>query len=272
MSASPQQASNDLQQRILAAWQHQIDFYGKVVDQNSNPVTGAQITFHWMETPDNAGSRSSNTLSDSQGLFSLHGAKGPSLSMTLSKDGYYSSHHGRMGFNYALGPDPISPDPQNPIVFILQKKGSGEQLNSLTRNYLVSPAGIPLSVDLVSGATNASLGGDFIVRCWTQNQGKRSNEKYDWHCVISIPGGGLVSTTEEFPFLAPEGGYQPSIDINMPADTKGWQSQADLKFYFHLANGHYGRMTFSMVAGGQHFCMIDSVLNPRGSRDLEPTN
>jgi hypothetical protein len=39
-----------------------------------------------------------------------------------------------------------------------------------------------------------------------------------------------------------------------------------------VADGRYGRMTFSMIAGGQHFCMIDSVLNPSGSRNLEPSN
>jgi hypothetical protein len=29
-------------------------------------------------------------------------------------------------------------------------------------------------------------------------------------------------------------------------------------------------MIFSMIAGGHHFCMINSVLNPSGSRNLEP--
>ncbi len=36
-----------------------------------------------------------------------------------------------------------------------------------------------------------------------------------------------------------------------------------------MADGRYGRMTFSMIAGGQHFCMIDSFLNPSGARNWE---
>jgi hypothetical protein len=88
--------------------------------------------------------------------------------------------------------------------------------------------------------------------------------------VLAVPGGGLVRTNEEFAFLAPESGYEPSFEINMLADRPDWNSQVDLKFYYLLRDGRYGRMTFSMIAGGQHFCMIDSVLNPSGSRNLEP--
>jgi hypothetical protein len=89
-------------------------------------------------------------------------------------------------------------------------------------------------------------------------------------CIVTIPGGGLVPEDEEFPFLAPDTGYQPSAEINMPADQNGWQNDVDLNFYYQLADGNYGRMTFSMIAGGQHFFMINSVLNPSGSQNLEP--
>ena len=109
------------------------------------------------------------------------------------------------------------------------------------------------------------------MRCWTQDAGKRSGEKYDWRCVVSIPGGGAVTNNAEFAFEAPEQGYTPSLEIAMPAARADWQDDVDVKFYYRLADGRYGKMTFSMIAGGQHFCMIDSVLNPFGSRNLEPT-
>jgi hypothetical protein len=56
----------------------------------------------------------------------------------------------------------------------------------------------------------------------------------------------------------------------MPANKPDWKDDVDLKFYYRLADGRYGRMTFSMIAGGQHFFMIDSLPNPSGSRNLEP--
>jgi hypothetical protein len=130
--------------------------------------------------------------------------------------------------------------------------------------------GTPVSFNLATGATSTGETGNFVVSCWTEDQGKRSGEKYDWHCSITLPGGGMVQTEEEFPFLAPEVDYKPAIEINMPADRAGWKSDVDLKFFYRLADGGYGRMTFSMIAGGQHFCMIDSILNPTGSRKLEP--
>jgi hypothetical protein len=70
--------------------------------------------------------------------------------------------------------------------------------------------------------------------------------------------------------LAPENGYIPTNEIAMPVDDPNWKSDVDVRFYYLLADGHYGRMKFSMVAGGDHFCLIESYLNPTGSRNLEP--
>ena len=87
--------------------------------------------------------------------------------------------------------------------------------------------------------------------------------------LSDIPAGGMVATDQEFAFLAPQEGYTASAEIAMPADRLDWKDDVDLKFFYRLADGRYGRMTFSMVAFGQHFCMIDSFLNPSGSRNLE---
>jgi len=158
----------------------------------------------------------------------------------------------------------------NPVIFLLRKKGTGENLIGVKQNYRVARDGTPLGIDLATGKATTGGSGDFVVQCWTDDQGKASGQKYDWHCVVTIPGGGVVPTDEEFPFQAPENGYVPTNGIAMLADGTNWTSDVDLKFYYRLADGRYGRMTFSMIAGGQHFCMIDSVLNPSGSRNLEP--
>ena len=254
----------------LALWQAPIDFYGKVVDETSNAVAGAKIGFHWVEIPTEEGNRTATTESDAEGLFSLHGRRGPSLTVWFSKEGYYSSHGGQISFNYASGPNIISPDPQNPVVFNLRKKGIPEPLVAINRSYRIPRDGTPVGIDLATGKTITGGSGNLVVQCWTEDQGKRSGEKYNWRCVVTIPGGGIVATDEEFAFLAPETGYVNSTEINMPADRPDWKNDVDLKFYYHLADGRYGRMTFSMIAGGQHFCMIDSFLNPSGSRNLEP--
>jgi hypothetical protein len=253
---------------ILAAWQTPIEFYGKVIDEKSNAVAGVQVNFNWVETPTESGNRQTNTESDAEGLFSLQGQRGPNLSVTISKEGYYPASGGaRYG---PFGNPDFTPDARNPVVFQLRKKGAGASLVAMKRNYGIPRDGTPVAIDLVSGASVTGENGNLIVRCWTNDQGKQSGEKYDWRCVVTVPGGGVVLTDEELALLAPEIGYKPTAEINMPADTQGWKDEVDLKFYYRLADGRYGRMTFSMIAGGQHFCMIDSVLNPTGSRNLEP--
>lgn len=258
--------------RVLALWQAPIEFYGKVVDENSNAVVGAQVSFHWMEIPANDGSRSSNVESGSDGLFSLRGAMGPSLTVSVNKNGYYTSRSTPDGFSYSLDNDTFHPDPQNPVIFSLRKKGVGESLIGVKQNYRVPRDGTPLGIDLTTGKAITGGSGNFVVQCWTEDQGKRSGQRYDWHCLVTIPSGGLVLSDEEFAFLAPENGYVLTNEIAMPADRPDWRNDVDLKFFYWLANGRYGRMTFSMIAGGDHFCMIDSVLNPSGSRNLEPAN
>ena len=261
--------TNPVAAHALELWQTPIEFYGKVVDENSNAIAGAQVSFHWVEVPDETGNRSTNTETDAEGLFSLHDARGPSLSVSVSKNGYYPQ---RGGAKYGPSESPqFSADPQNPVIFFLRKKGTpAESLVTLNHSYRIPRDGTPVSIDLVSGANTTGENGNLVVRCWTKDQGKKSGEKYDWRSVVSVPGGGIVLTDEEFPFSAPESGYKPSIEINMPEDKAHWQSEGNLKFYYRLADGRFGRMTFSMIAGGQHFCLIDSVLNPSGSRNLEP--
>jgi hypothetical protein len=262
--------SNSIDPRILAAWQAPIEFYGKVVDETTNPVAGVNIHFRWSEKPAADGMKSADTQSDSSGLFSLHGEKGRSLTVWFSKDGYYSTHKGEQTFLYALGQDIYSPDPQNPTIFSLHRKGKAESLISLKQNYRIPRDGTPVAIDLTTGKDTTGGTGNFVVQCWTDDQGKTSGQRYDWHCLVTIPGGGLVLSDNEFAFQAPDTGYVPSAEIKMPADLPDWKSDVDLKFFYQLPDGRYGRMTFSMIAGGHHFCMIDSVLNPSGSRNLEP--
>lgn len=252
---------------LLINWQAPIEFYGKVIDETSNAVAGATISFHWVEVPDETGNRTTNTESDAKGLFSLQGARGPSLSVFVNKDGYYPQ---KGGAKYGpLGGESFSPNPLNPVIFQMRKKGNAELLVALKRNYRILRDGTPISINLDTGDTASGETGNFVIRCWTKDEGKRSGEKYDWHCVITSYGGGFILLDEEYPFLAPEKEYKTPIEIKMPADRPDWKSQVDLKFYYRLADGRYGRMSFSMIAGGQHFCMIDSVLNPSGSRNLE---
>jgi uncharacterized repeat protein (TIGR03803 family) len=265
-----------------------INFYGKVVDENDQPVAGAIAHFIWDGGVTNndprpftdTGKISADVTTDSAGLFSLTNAMGTELDVSVGKAGYYISRRNRgaqyfkyskmnLDSFYGIG-DYFKPVSNNPVIYYLRKKGIGESLIGVKQNYRVARDGTPLEIDLTTGKASPGGSGDFVVQCWTDDQGKPSGAKYDWRCLITVPGGGIVPTDEEFALQAPENGYALTNEIAMPADRTNWTSQVDLKFFYRLADGRYGMMTFSMIAGGQHFCMMDSVLNPSGSRNLEP--
>jgi hypothetical protein len=109
-----------------------------------------------------------------------------------------------------------------------------------------------------------------VVQCWTDDQGKRPGQKFNWRCKLTVPGGGLQVLTGEFPFLAPESGYQPSVEIDMPASLDvGWRNKAATSYFLRLGNGDYARIEFEMIPYGEHFAMVKCYLNSTGSRNLE---
>jgi hypothetical protein len=251
-------------------WRAPINFFGRVVDQDNQPVAGATIYFQWTDLSAE-GVSETTTMSDSEGFFALVGTTGKNLGVKVHKDGYYVSERDRKSFTYAGENENFVPDSRNPIVFHLRKKTKGEPLVGMKKNFRVARDGTPLEIDLLNGNAVAPGHGHFRVECWTQDEGKKRGEKYDWTCRLSVPGGGFLENTNEFAFLAPESGYQEGVEIIMQASAgREWKKDVERQFYFKLGNGMHGRMTFAMIAAGDHFCMIEALTNPSGSRNLEP--
>lgn len=88
-----------------------INFFGKVLDENEQPVATATVGFTWNDLPPEEEttnftgesftpfaymhSSKSQTTSDAQGLFSLVDKKGKGLSVTVSKAEYYPTASAR---------------------------------------------------------------------------------------------------------------------------------------------------------------------------------
>jgi hypothetical protein len=94
--------TNPIAAQLMAAWQGDIDFYGKVVDENSNVVASAQVSFHRVEMSDATGNRAANTQSDADGLFALHHQRGLDLGGSVGKEGYYSSRRDNDSFRHGF--------------------------------------------------------------------------------------------------------------------------------------------------------------------------
>src|ERR1051325_9186065 len=158
----------ELSNRLKAQWDAPISFYGKVVDENELPITGALVDFTWNNSTDLATGQSSHSqaVSDQQGLFSLLNKNGKSLSVTVSKNGYYGTGDARIrSFEYG---DPsigiFVPEPAAPVIFHLRKKGSGEPLVTGLKLFGSRVDGSVSYVDLVQATNKPNPPGDLIVQ------------------------------------------------------------------------------------------------------------
>jgi hypothetical protein len=270
--------SNSERQKIVGIWRVPIDFYGRVVDQSNNVIAGAQVRFHWVETPDSGGNRDAITSSDANGLFTLHGAHGPSLRVDVAKEGYYSSsERDHPPFKYgpfAMGD--FAPDPLNPVVFHLHSKGKGVNLiNSSFPTGMGQIAqlrhdGTPVEINLLDGLRAPAGTGQLKLELW-RDISQPNGKAFDWTFQISVPGGGLVKAEDEFAFEAPETGYQPSLEVDMPATNGNWVESFTSQFYLQMPDDKFARINLYLSAYNGAFT-VKSAINPSGSRNLEPDN
>ena len=260
-------------EQFQEAWRTPIQFYGQVVDENTNPVAGAQVDFDCNDLSTN-GTSYYHTGSDANGLFSIVGITGKLLSVHVSKEGYYSSRRDREYFDYAgNGDNNFIPDAGNPVVFHLLKKKQGERLiekdfpPGIGQIWQLHHDGTPIELDLLNGSQNVTGGGQLKLEFW-RDLSNPNAKRFDWKLQISAVGGGLIPADEEFAFTAPETGYQPSIVIDMPATNQVWLGELRSRYYIQLPNGNYGRFDFYLLAGNGAFT-VKSWVNPTGSRNLE---
>ena len=280
MQIATQQASEPSQQQITSpgsaaeAWSEQvhqpISFYGMVVDENEAAVSGANIRFIWTHYVSQEATYETNALSDGNGMFSLQGVVGATLTVDVTKQGYYpvkSSNPTSFSYSQTFGSHPFQPDPNRPVVFHLRKKGTGVDLISSTLNVKIPRDGTPVNVDFLNKSFGAS----------GQSQVSQLKPPYEswktataWSFRMTIPGGGFVEEDDEFPFEAPDGGYQSTIEFDFKINQPDWKTNVRKSYYFVFGNppcyGHLDIENDIRWSGAR----ITYAVNPDGSRNLEP--
>ena len=258
-------------QRSLAT---PITFYGRVIDQNGDPVPGATVNYNALDKFDAPGSQYQGK-SDSTGAFSITGIGGAALSVGVRKEGYYMiDGKSASAFAYGVGADStrrVAPTENNPAILVLQKAGIPEPLVSLSTGGIKVPKnGTPVSIDLATGERTFASANCLRVEVRTQNHAPNAAGPYHWQCRVSVPGGGLVERKEQFDFEAPAAGYQQSDEIVMLSKDPSWKKRFKKSYFARFPSGNYARLQFEFTSGGDHFFMVESFFNPRsGSRNLE---
>jgi hypothetical protein len=227
-----------------------------------------------MEVVNDGRGENATTSSDGNGLFELHGAHGPSLAVSVSKEGYYTSKQDTSSFKYAISGN-FSPDPANPIVFHLKKKGTPERLTRVAgtgptamSDYLLSREGVPTEVSLRDGHQVPVSEGDLRVEIWVGPPLEGSPSRLKWKCRVSVPGGGLVQVSDEFAFLAPADDYQQTDEWSV--GETNWAEKVQKRYYVKLRDGTFGLVTLRVIGAANPFFRLASLVNPSGSRNLEP--
>ena len=257
----------------LYDWKQPIILYGKVLDENGQPIPNAVVSYEWTDLSAN-GSSKKECASDGAGLFTIQ-ERGKRLCLTVKKPDYYSTRDARSAcFEYANPFDGLfKPDLNNRVVFHLRKKGVGVDL--ITSQQGVSPDfpihiprdGTTVIVDVMKRKV-----GDVgqIQISESKPEQKIWKQATNWSFRMEIPDGGFVETKDEFMFEAPVSDYQPVVDFQFQKGDANWKEAISKKYYIKFGSPpHYGRLEVQtgISYGG---AILTYAINPDGSRNLEP--
>jgi hypothetical protein len=251
-------------------WKTTIRFYGQAVDDKLKAVPNANVHFQWTDLS-SKGTTEADATTDEHGQFYLDNVQGKRLLVRVTKPGYYSSDvRNRLSFEFANPFEEIYYQPQasTPVLFYLRKQGPGAELIRKSTEVVLPGDGTAAMIRLETGFIASD--GQLEVKAWKPWPPRPMSPPYDWRLTLTIPDGGFIEFNEEFAFEAPEAGYIPSFEVNMPASASDrWKVSAEKTLYFSYGDPKkYGRLKFR-TDGNSRYVFIDYVLNPSGSRNLE---
>jgi len=247
-------------------WKVEISFYGRVLDQDNDPVPDAKVVVSWTDLS-NRGTSLRELVTDGRGDFSLSGVHGKHLLIrSIEKRGYELATTNRNEFEYAAFFDEnyYTPDAKNPVVFRMHKKLDAEPLIVVSNKLRIPESGI-VAVDLKSGR----LDGEDVLIELPDNSDPTGKK---WRAKVRVPSGGVQVASNEFSVIAPESGYQPELTIDQdtpqPAGFQSGSLYKGGKFFVKTASG-YALVEFRMIPGNKSLYST-SYLNPNiSSRVLE---
>jgi hypothetical protein len=116
-------------------------------------------------------------------------------------------------------------------------------------------------------------GGDIKVTLLrTPLQIKRGQDKYDWTATIEAVDGGVIVSTDEFMYRAPESGYESRLTISVSAKDPKWSADKEVSFYLK-SRGTYARVQAKFMTDSEKPTTgfdVEAYINPKvGSRNLE---
>jgi hypothetical protein len=261
-------------QRFVESRNKPIVFYGRVIDQDSNALSGVDIKVSIekltavISTEGFVGSKYTplEYTSDSDGRFEINGITGDGGGVQIYKDGYEAESE-KNGFGGGA-----SGSYANPVIFKMWNTNIHEQLITGNKTFDIVPDGRPYFINLTDDTINESGQGDLKVWINYTNQ-VVPNQLYDWSAGVVVVNGGLQATSDDAMWMAPADGYVPSFQKSEQIRGGERGQIGDRSFYLQLQNGNeYGRMAIDLLAPFNNqtpgLIRLSYAINPSGSRIL----
>jgi hypothetical protein len=265
-------ASNRQEQwrRSIEANNVPLDFYGEVIDQDGNPLSGVYISAAVRHaTIENLGGETQiERTTDQSGRFDIVDVVGDSFFIkTMTKDGY-EREPGQNTFGSSEGTISI------PIVFKMWQTNAHSPLISGQQSFQVQTDGRPYIIDLTKGTISESGDGDLRVSLKYLDQ-TTTAQMSDWSSVINVIDGALLEESNRYSamYSAPREGYTPVFRLEGKVKNGQRGTTGERRFYVRLKGGsEYGRIVIQMFAPYNDqipgLIRLQYTLNPTGSLTL----
>ncbi len=247
--------------------------YGKVVDESNQPIAGVQVSYGGNSANESLIKETRNegsVTTDERGIFKIDGLYGIGLMFELSHSKYYPYPDNSTGFDVRSPPRDgvVENSEENARLFRMHSKGHPVPLVHRRGGADVPVNSGSATVEFY-GQQDKQVVGTLQIEATGDTPKNWNPTPYDWSVHLTVPGGGLVESTNYFGFIAPESGYQQSIEINMPKDQPGWSDTVNKSYFVKFPNG-YLRMSIRMRAKTPLYTSLEYYYNPDGSPNLEP--
>jgi len=258
-----------------------IDFYGQVIDQDSNPVPDVKINVSIYQMSISPSTNSaypkdfgvSNNIArleketGADGRFEINGETGYNVNFDSIQKAGYEVEPGANSFGSSSG------SIENPVIFKMWSTNIHEQLITGDKKFQIVPDGRPYFINLTDGTISESGEGDLKV--WIKYPAQvTSGQLYDWSCEIDLENGGLLEEPLGTAlYMAPADGYAPSFQLQQQIKGGQYGSIGERHFYVMLKNGkEYGQIAIDLYAPYTDqvpgLIRLSYAINTSGSRIL----
>jgi hypothetical protein len=253
-----------------------ISFYGRVVDQDNNPLQGAVVDFlvttiPMIPIPWGPSEKIIVTCAtDQNGLFSLEGKRGSGLNITgLAKQGYRESGYYPQASVRCEPHDPQRhiPERNKPVEFMMIRDDLPKAEEVLSRQLLLNWNAENTTIDFGSTIGKLEFTASRIGR-----DANDTTKKFEWEVKMKAIGFTMTKLQSKNERMAPREGYSSMGRVGFSPDKQTWKHQTEESYAIQTNNGAYGLMKLSVYGDGNDGGVSGRVtvyLNKSGARNID---